>query len=196
MSLPPRRPRPMVTAILVQPQTSSLAPWPSPPSSLRWRAGDVSSHVADVRVGGCGQRMSRAALNAPRRAWFEWLNSYLSGRSVGVVRHHRVDGPPFSERRRDRRQPALLILRASRRGATLQVGDRPIKEGRANAEWRRATPAGPLGGADLLSAARHVLFGSVRSQPAGTQQAFLSGTVSSSLGSPKEEAFFFSWAGR
>eukprot|EP00966_Prymnesium_polylepis_P321816 7378106-Prymnesium_polylepis.1 len=65
------------------------------------RAGDVSSHVADVRVGGCGQRKSRAGLYAPRRAWFEWLNSYLSGRSIVVVRHHRVHGPPFSVRRRD-----------------------------------------------------------------------------------------------
>ena len=41
VSLPPRRPRPMITAVLVPPRTSSLALWPSPPSSLRWRAGDA-----------------------------------------------------------------------------------------------------------------------------------------------------------
>ena len=78
------------------------------------------SHGADVRVGGCRQRKSQTGLYTARRPRFEWLSSYLIGRSVVVVRHHRVDGPPFSEHRRDRRQPALLDparVEARRRGA-------------------------------------------------------------------------------
>ena len=72
----------------------------------------------------------------------------------------------------------LLHLRASRRAETLVADVREAPRGRASAQWRRVTPAGPLGGADLRGSASYVHFGSVRSQPDGTQQAFLSGTVS------------------
>ena len=75
----------------------------------------------------------------------------------------------------------LLPLRASSSGETLGADVQEVAEGRAIAEWRRVTPAGPLGGVDLRGSAMHVYFGSVHVQPAGTQQAFLSGTVSSCL---------------
>ena len=95
---------------------------PRPPAT-GWRArcgGGRRTAATRRHMGrGCGQRKLRATLHASRRPLFGWLNSYLSGRCVAVVRHRRVDGPPLNARRRDGRRAKLRVLRASRVGTTL-----------------------------------------------------------------------------
>ena len=84
---------------------------PRPPAT-GWRArcgGGRRTAATRRHMGrGCGQRKLRATLHASRRPLFGWLNSYLSGRCVAVVRHRRVDGPPLNARRRDGRRAERL----------------------------------------------------------------------------------------
>eukprot|EP00966_Prymnesium_polylepis_P211374 4895001-Prymnesium_polylepis.1 len=82
-----------------------------------------------------GRHLRRARLRGPAMTVADVLHVHVSRRSRVVVR--------------------LLPLRASRRGETLGAHAQEVARGRASAEWRRATPAGPLGGADLRGAARH-----------------------------------------
>ena len=95
---------------------------PRPPAT-GWRArcgGGRRTAATRRHMGrGCGQRKLRATLHASRRPLFGWLNSYLSGRCVAVVRHRRVDGPPLNARRRDGWRAKRRVLRASRVGTTL-----------------------------------------------------------------------------